>query len=136
MEANYRGKPGRGYEKSSVSIDIRREIYRRVNRLSLQGVYRNRFTQKEQAKQSPPINTPSPSSSSTPKCHRRQLEKKSNPLPRRGQVKARIFGSLVRSVIPSSLRYGRRQRWGDGEAGFNTATPATSGYASEESSEA
>ncbi|KAG0477061.1 hypothetical protein HPP92_013460 [Vanilla planifolia] len=47
--------------------------------------------------------------------------------------------NLVRSIIPSSSRYGRRRWQGDDEAGAATPTPtpspATSGYASEESSE-
>ncbi|KAI0497451.1 hypothetical protein KFK09_020678 [Dendrobium nobile] len=42
-------------------------------------------------------------------CQRQHFEKKGNPLPRRGQVKARIFGSLVRSIIPSSLNNQRRR---------------------------
>ncbi|PKA62645.1 hypothetical protein AXF42_Ash012232 [Apostasia shenzhenica] len=63
-------------------------------------------------------------------------QRKGNPLPRRGQVKARIIGGLVRSIIPSSSKTARSRRR-KGPAGEMTpSSPATSGYASDESSEA
>ncbi|KAH0454096.1 hypothetical protein IEQ34_016020 [Dendrobium chrysotoxum] len=63
------------------------------------------------------------------------FEKKGNPLPRRGQVKARIFGSLVRSIIPRSSNNQRRKQQTP-EASSTMLTPGTSGYTSEECSEA
>ncbi|PKU81229.1 hypothetical protein MA16_Dca026652 [Dendrobium catenatum] len=66
---------------------------------------------------------------------RQPFGKKGKPLPRRGQVKARIFGSLVRSIITSSSNNQRRKRQTP-EASSTMLTPATSGYTSDEYSEA
>ncbi|WOL14848.1 hypothetical protein Cni_G23629 [Canna indica] len=59
------------------------------------------------------------------------------PLPRRGQVKARIFGGLVRAVIPKALKNGGKHKGNDGGGGGGggdrssaDVTPAMSGYTS------
>ncbi|KAH0454145.1 hypothetical protein IEQ34_016069 [Dendrobium chrysotoxum] len=66
---------------------------------------------------------------------KQHFERKGNPLPRRGQVRARIFGSLVRSIIPSPSKNQTRKRQRP-EASSTMLTPGTSGYTSDECSEA
>ncbi|KAJ8458752.1 hypothetical protein OPV22_031678 [Ensete ventricosum] len=53
------------------------------------------------------------------------------PPPRRGQVKARILGSLVRAVIPKGFRKGEKAKEDGGDGGSSAdITPTLSGYSS------
>ncbi|URE00123.1 hypothetical protein MUK42_33835 [Musa troglodytarum] len=56
-------------------------------------------------------------------------KRKGRPLPRRGQVKASIFGDLLRAIIPKALE-NREEHKLDGDRSFSSdATPSSSGYA-------
>ncbi|KAF3331692.1 hypothetical protein FCM35_KLT03098 [Carex littledalei] len=57
-----------------------------------------------------------------------EYEKTKRPLPRRGQVKAKIFSILIQSITPKSSKNGEKSRENSG-----TITPVTpqSGYSSE-----
>lgn len=62
-------------------------------------------------------------------------QRKGRPLPKRGQIKAKIIGGLVRSV--TSLGSKKREKLQEGEYGESApVTPPPSGYASEASYEA
>lgn len=54
------------------------------------------------------------------------FQKRGKPLPKRGQVKVQIIGTLVRSLVPKSSKNGREQS----SASF---TPPMRGYNSEDS---
>ncbi|KAG1371611.1 hypothetical protein COCNU_16G007050 [Cocos nucifera] len=59
------------------------------------------------------------------------LHKKGRPLPKRGQIKKKIFESLVRAVVPKGSKKGDKSQ----EEGFAPSTPSPSGYTSEAGSE-
>ncbi|RRT62947.1 hypothetical protein B296_00004102 [Ensete ventricosum] len=57
-------------------------------------------------------------------------KRKGRPVPKRGQVKARIFEGLLRAIIPKALAK-REEHKLDGDRSSSTdATPSSSGYAS------
>ncbi|URE09695.1 hypothetical protein MUK42_28953 [Musa troglodytarum] len=58
-----------------------------------------------------------------------ERKRKGRPQPKRGQVKARIFGSLLRAVMPKGFTNGEKPKQaGDGSSA--DATPTLSGYTS------
>lgn len=58
-----------------------------------------------------------------------EKKSKGRPLPKRGQVKARIFGGLLRAVMPKAFTNGEKPKQ-DGDGSSTDATPTLSGYTS------
>ena len=61
-------------------------------------------------------------------------QKIGRPLPKRGQIKAQIFGSLVRSLFPKSPKQWKKKNKQEGGRSAST-TPPLSGYTSDASSD-
>ncbi|KAJ8503790.1 hypothetical protein OPV22_004676 [Ensete ventricosum] len=57
-------------------------------------------------------------------------KRKGRPVPKRGQVKARIFEGLLRAIIPKALEKREEHKLDGDRSSSADATPSSSGYAS------